>query len=80
MAAQAGLTVSGTVSERGTGKPLEGARIAVVGAKANSEITDSNGAFVLKFPTEVRVGDLVRVHIEMEGYVPYTDTIAVVPS
>ena len=61
-------------------KPLEGARIAVVGAKANSEITDSNGAFVLKFPTEVRVGDLVRVHIEMEGYVPYTDTIAVVPS
>jgi hypothetical protein len=78
--AQSGPTLSGTVSEKGTGRPLEGAKVAVVGGKANSESTDSKGGFVLRFPAEVRVGDLLRIHIELDGYIPYTDTLAVVPA
>ena len=77
---QSGPTLSGTVSEKGTGRPLEGAKVVVVGGKANSESTDTNGAFILKFPAEVRVGDLIRIHIELEGYIPYTDTVAVAPA
>jgi hypothetical protein len=77
---QSGLTLSGTVQEKGTGKPLEGARIAVVGGRANSEITDSNGTFILKFPSDIHSGDPVRLHVEKQGYAPFTTTVAVSPS
>jgi hypothetical protein len=78
--AQSGPTLSGTVSEKGTGRPLLGAKVVVVGGKANPESTDSKGGFVLRFPAEVRVGDLIRIHIELDGCNPYTDTLAVAPA
>jgi hypothetical protein len=77
---QTRLTLSGTVLEKGTGRPLEGARVAVIGGAANTEITDSNGIFILKFPSDVHSGDPVHLHIEKQGYASFTTTVAVSPS
>src|SRR6266850_29457 len=76
-AAQAELTVSGVVSEQGSGKPLEGAKVTVVGGKVNDAVTDSNGTFILTFPNDVKLGTTVRIHVEKPGYIPFTTTTAV---
>ena len=76
-AAQSELTVSGVVSEQGSGKPLEGAKVTVVGGKVNDAVTDSNGTFILTFPNDVKLGTTVRIHVEKPGYIPFTTTTAV---
>jgi hypothetical protein len=79
--AQSALTLSGIVFEMGSGRTVEGAKVIVVGGKANSEVTDSEGSFVLTFNAEVMAGSTVRIRVEKQGYrlfdklVPVSSTI-----
>jgi hypothetical protein len=77
VAAQVASTLSGVVSEKDSGRPVQGARITVVGGKANTEVTDSEGSFVLTFAPEVKPGSTVRIHIEKQGYKPYDKLVPV---
>jgi hypothetical protein len=58
---------------------LEGASVTVVGGKANSAVTDSEGNFVLMFLSDVKAGEIVHVHVEKPGYKPYTKISAISP-
>jgi hypothetical protein len=77
---QSPLTVSGVVSESGSGKPLENARVTVVGGGVNDAVTDSDGTFILTFPGDVKIGSAVRIHIDKPDYGSFTKTIAVSPT
>jgi CarboxypepD_reg-like domain len=75
--AQASLTISGVVTEKGTGNPVSGAEVSIVGGKANQDVTDSEGKFSLKFSSDVRPGTVVRIRVVKKGYETYTDSISV---
>ena len=62
--AQSQPTLSGFVLDKGSGEPLEGAEVTVVGGKSNDAVTDSDGTFILTFPSDVKPGTSIRVHIE----------------
>lgn len=61
-AQQTGL-VRGTVTEQGTGRPLAGAQVSIVGTQRGG-LTDARGAFLI---TSVPVGQ-VTVRVESIGY------------
>jgi hypothetical protein len=74
------LTMSGFVADRAS-RPVAGARVTVVGAKAKGDaITDSEGAFVVNLAQDVVAGESVRVRIEKEGYRPYERLLAASPA
>jgi hypothetical protein len=73
--AQSQPTVSGFVFAKGSGEPLEGAEVTVVGGKTNDAVTDSDGTFILTFPGDVKPGSPIRIHIEKPGYSSVTKTI-----
>jgi Carboxypeptidase regulatory-like domain len=75
--AQIGLTISGVVIENGTGNPIEGAKVSIVGGQVNQVVTDSAGKFSLKFPDDAKSGTVVRIRVVKDGYKPYTNDIAV---
>lgn len=75
--AQSALTLSGVVFEMGSGRPVESAKVIVVGGKANSEVTDSEGSFVLTFNAEVKPGSTVRIRVEKQGYKPFDKLVPV---
>ena len=67
---QAQTTISGTVSETGTGLPVPGANVTVTGDKA-ATVTDANGRFTLttsKTPP-------FTVEITMVGYATQTASV-----
>src|SRR5262249_41443706 len=78
--AQMNVTVSGVVSAKDSGRNIGGARITVVGGRANDTVTDSDGAFVLTFAEDVKVGSAVRIHVEKQGFKPYEKLISVSPT
>ena len=65
------LTMSGIVTDQQSRMPIQGATVTVVGNKANQEITDAKGSFVLHFAEGAREGQDVRIRIEKPGYRPY---------
>lgn len=75
--AQTSLTISGVVNEKGTGNPVSGAEVSIVGGKANQDVTDSVGKFSLKFSSDVRPGAVVRIRVVKKGYETYTESISV---
>lgn len=75
--AQTDLTMSGVVIENGTGNPVEGATVSIVGGKANQDVTDSAGKFSLRFAGDTKPGTKVRIRVVKDGYKPYTNDIAV---
>jgi len=74
--AQTTLTISGIVSEKGTGNPISGAEVSIVGGRANQDVTDSTGKFSLTLTPDVRPGTRIRIRVVKEGYEPWTDNIA----
>jgi hypothetical protein len=75
--AQIGPTLSGIVREIGTGNVVSEAAVAVVGGKANQDVTDSAGKFSLRFPPDVKVGTVVRVRVTKIGYEPYDQSVSI---
>jgi hypothetical protein len=72
------LTMSGIVTDNQSRRPIEGAKVVVVGNKAKSDTTtDSEGSFVLNLAQGVREGNLVRIRVEKSGYRPYEKLISV---
>lgn len=71
------VTMSGFVTDKKS-RPLEGARVTIIGNKAKADITtDSDGAFVVTFAQGVEEGNTVRIQIEKPGYKPYEKWLAV---
>lgn len=75
--AQTGLTISGVVHEQGTGNPVAGAEVSIVGGKANQDVTDSLGKFSLRFSNDVKPGTKVRIRVVKKGYETFVDDISV---
>ncbi len=75
--AQSDRTISGVVFESGTGNPIVGAQVSIVGGKVNPDTTDSEGKFSLKFPGDMTPGTKVRIRVVKEGYEVHTNDIAV---
>lgn len=71
------LTMSGVVTDRQSRIPIQGATVIVIGGKANSATTDSEGSFILNFVAGVIEGETVRVRIEKSGYLVYDRSVAV---
>lgn len=65
------LTMSGIITDKLSHKPIEAARVNIVGNEANQESTDSEGSFILRFPESVHEGEAVRIHVEKAGYKVY---------
>ena len=73
MAAHAqGATIVGTVSERGTNSPIEGARVTIPGTRLGAA-TDARGAFALRGATT----GPVRVRAQFIGYGSQEETLQV---
>jgi Leucine-rich repeat (LRR) protein len=73
--------MSGIVMDSESRKPIEGARVAVVGNKAQSDaITDTDGSFILTFRQGVVAGTSVRLQVERSGFKPYSRLVAVSPT
>jgi hypothetical protein len=69
--AQANVTVSGFVFEKDSSRAIFEASISVVGGKANTVHSDSDGKFILIFGADIKSGSVVRIHVEKEGYQVY---------
>src|SRR5258708_38063165 len=74
------LTMSGVVTSKQSHTPIQGATVTVVGNKANQELTDAEGSFILRFPEGVREGEAIRIHVEKSGYQPYDKLVAITSS
>jgi hypothetical protein len=74
--AQTPLTLSGVVIESGTGRPIPGAAVSVVGGKANQDVTDSQGKFSLTLTADVKPGAKVRIRVVKNGYGIWDNYIA----
>jgi hypothetical protein len=74
--AQATLTIVGIVTEKGTGDPVSGAAVSVVGGKANEYVTDSEGKFSLTLTADVKPGATIRIRVVKDGYETWTNDIA----
>jgi hypothetical protein len=74
--AQTPLTLSGVVIESGTGNPIPGATVSVVGGKANQDITDSQGKFSLTLAADVKAGAKIRIRVVKDGYGIWDNYIA----
>jgi hypothetical protein len=74
------LTMSGIVTDSRSHQPVEGATVSVVGSKANPEVTDRNGDFILTFSASSREGEVVRVRVEKAGYQVYEVNTAISPT
>lgn len=71
------LTMSGFVYDKRS-RPLEGARVTIVGDKAKADTTtDSDGRFVVNFAQGVEEGNSVRIHVEKIGYRIHEEWVAV---
>ena len=62
------LILGGRVVEVGTGEPVEGARIVVLGPHQGESVSDSNGAFRFQVEGEGLAGDRVDVEILHSDY------------
>ena len=71
------ITMSGVVTDSKSHLPVDGATVTVVGNKANPEITERDGVFILHFSAGVREGDAVRIRVEKTGYQVYQATKSV---
>jgi hypothetical protein len=72
------LTMSGIVTDRQSRRPIEGARVTVIGNLANSDTTtDIDGSFIVNFAKGVEEGSSVRIQVEKFGYAPYEKLVAV---
>ena len=74
--AQTPLTLSGVVIESGTGRPIPGAAVSVVGGKANQDVTDSEGKFSLTLTADVKPGAKIRIRVVKDGYGTWDNYIA----
>src|SRR5437016_3525594 len=72
------LTMSGIVTDKQSRRPVEGARVTVIGDLAKSDTTtDIDGSFILNFTKGVEEGSSVRIRVEKFGYAPYEKWVAV---
>jgi hypothetical protein len=72
------LTMAGIVTDKISSRPVEGARVTIIGNKGKADATtDSEGAFVVSLAQGVKEGDTVRIQIEKAGYKPYEELLAV---
>lgn len=71
------LTMSGVVTDNKTHLPVEGAKVTLDGNKANPEVTDRDGTFILHLSAEVRGGAVARIRVEKAGYKVYEANKAV---
>jgi outer membrane receptor protein involved in Fe transport len=70
--AQGGATITGTVLERGSSAPLQGAQVNIPGTRLGSSV-DATGAFTIR---GVNVG-AVKVRAQFIGYEPMEKTVEV---
>src|SRR6266849_10019293 len=72
------LTMSGIVTDKKSRRPVEGARVTVIGSLAKSDTTtDIDGSFIVNFAKGVEEGRSVRIRVEKTGYAPYEKLVAV---
>jgi hypothetical protein len=72
------LTMSGIVTDRQSRRPVEGARVTVIGNTAKSDTTtDIGGSFIVTLAKGVEEGSSVRIRVEKLGYASYDKWVAV---
>jgi tetratricopeptide (TPR) repeat protein len=77
-AQQAGLRLSGIVTDARTHTAIAGARISAVGGTAShSAVSDAKGTFILLLAGGIKLGDTVRIRIEKPGYTAYDEHVTV---
>src|SRR6266478_5688702 len=72
------MTMSGIVTDKQSRRPVEGARVTIIGNLANSDTTtDIDGSFIVNFAKGVEEGKSVPIRVEKFGYAPYEKLVAV---
>jgi hypothetical protein len=70
--------MSGVVTDKQSRRPIEGARVTIVGNKAKSDTTtDIEGLFIVDFVKGVEEGSRVLIRVEKSGYEAYNKWVAV---
>jgi hypothetical protein len=73
-----GTTMSGSIKDKASKLPVEGARVTIAGNKAKADaVTDSEGEFVLSLAQGVKEGNTVVIQVEKAGYKPFRKYVAV---
>ena len=65
-------TIAGNVVEDGTGKPIENAKITVIGYNFQT-MSDRNGDYLGKLGTKITLGETVRLVVTKDGYERFSD-------
>src|ERR1035438_2648846 len=71
-----GTTLSGVVMDAKTRAPIAQAEVTAVGGRANPDVTDSKGKFVLRLAATVKPGETVELRVRKIGYTTYDEKIA----
>jgi hypothetical protein len=70
-------SLSGVVTDAKTHAPIGHAEVTAVGGSANSDVTDSDGKFVLRLTATVKPGDIVELRVRKSGYATYDRKVPV---
>jgi hypothetical protein len=70
------LHLRGTVEDAATRRPVQGARVSVVGGRTvRDDVTDVEGSFDVPLIKSVKPGERIRVRVEKNGYRTYDQNV-----